>query len=193
MPKLLNNLHVCAWYLVRLHRDRKQSKRHRLFCVRKSHSQSGTDKISESRICCTQNFCSRNLLLSSQQSVKVRDTCSICYPPLCETGGNYLYIGWKVGVLKDWWPPSWSHHPVKSVSHPAWLIGGFCQFSVGRKSGLHPVILIGASLMTLVCTVVLQSLCTVPQAPFTSGINMLFVTRQQNYFFMSSFYDWELM
>lgn len=106
------------------------------------------DKVSESRICSAQNFCCRNLLLSSQQSVKVRDTCSICHPPLCQTGGNYGGSGWW-GVLKDWWPPSWSHHPVNSISHPAWLIGGFCQSSAGRKSGHHPVILIGAPLMTL--------------------------------------------
>lgn len=149
---------------------------------RKSHSESGT----ESCIHSAQNFCSRNLLLSSQQSVKVKDTRSICHAPPCQTGGNYGGSG-RWGVLKDWWPPSWSHHPVKSISHPAWLIGGFCQSSAGRKSGLHPVILVGAPLMTLVCTVLLHSLCSVPQAPFTPGINVLFITRQQKYFFMSSF------
>lgn len=143
-------------------------------CVRKSHL-GPRDVQTKYLICSTQNFCSCNLLLSSQQSVKARDARSICHPPLCQTGGNYRGSG-RWGVLKDWWPPSWSHHPVKSISHSAWLIGGFCQSSAGRKSGLHPVILIGAPLMTLVYTVVLQSLCAVS----LYIINMFHIQTEKN-------------
>lgn len=70
------------------------------WCQKVSLRMGHRDMQTKYLICSAQNFCSRNLLLSSQQSVKARDTLSICHPPLCQTGGNYGGSG-RWGVLKD--------------------------------------------------------------------------------------------